>query len=315
MAKRQQVRRVAVAYPVAVPWMALFVRGVADYAARHGDWTLMTSPPTLTGAEEFAQSVYSLRGWSGDGLFAAIGSTTEARAARRLGMPVVNISGAMRHAGLPRVMIDHYAIGRMAAEHLLERGFRNLAYYGVKGLWYSQQRCRGFVERAEQAGARCEAFDAVSPASSRVSWQRQVAPLVQWLQSLKHPMGLLAAHDYRARVVMDECLQLGLRVPHDVAILGIDNDPTVCEFCRPTLSSVSRGLRFSLGISNCCVSLLSSIWVHLKLFHFRSSCLHTQFSIIRVHLIAIISKLCTIKQPFRTLSPSLPFVHIVFVLW
>jgi LacI family transcriptional regulator len=53
-------------------------------------------------------------------------------------------------------------------------------------------------------------------------------------------VGLLAVQDYRARAVMEECDRLGLRIPHDVAVIGMENDPTLCEFCRPTLSSVSR---------------------------------------------------------------------------
>ncbi len=63
--------------------------------------------------------------------------------------------------------------------------------------------------------------------------------------ALAHPvslpwMALLAMQDYRARAAMDECQRLGLDIPHDVAVLGMEDDPTVCEFCRPTLSSVSR---------------------------------------------------------------------------
>jgi LacI family transcriptional regulator len=220
--------------------MALFMRGVTDYADRHGGWTLTTSPPTLTGAEEIAHTVYSLRGWPGDGVIAAIGNKAEGRAARELGIPVVNLAGAMRDAGLPRVMADHYAIGRMAAEHFLERGLRRLAYCGVKGIWYSEQRCLGFKRRAEQAGVPCDVFDMARPTNPRAPWQRRVAPLDRWLESLKPPVGLLAIHDYRARVVIDECLRLGLDVPHDVAVIGVDNDPAICELCQPTLTSVSR---------------------------------------------------------------------------
>jgi LacI family transcriptional regulator len=53
-------------------------------------------------------------------------------------------------------------------------------------------------------------------------------------------VGLLAVQDYRARAVLDEAQRLNLRIPHDLAVIGIDDDPTICEFCRPTLSSVSR---------------------------------------------------------------------------
>ena len=241
MTTRRGLRNVVVAYPVAVPWMALFVKGVAEYGEQHGGWNLTTSPPTLAGAEEVAQTVRDLRGWPADGVLASINHPAEARAARRLRIPVVNFSGAMQNAGLPRVMVDQYAIGRIAAEHLLERGHRRLAYYGLKGLWYSERRRQGFLQRVEQAGAHCEVFETAIPASSRVSWRQRVAPLVRWLRGLKPPIGLLAVQDYRARAVLDACSQLGLNVPHDVAILGVDNDTTVCEFCRPTLSSVSRG--------------------------------------------------------------------------
>ena len=67
-----------------------------------------------------------------------------------------------------------------------------------------------------------------------------MAPLDRWLQRLPRPVGLLTTHDYLSRVVVDECLRLGLNVPHEVAVIGIGNDTVVCEFCQPTLSSVSR---------------------------------------------------------------------------
>lgn len=240
MSGRQTSRHVALAYPLAVPWMALFMRGVADYARQEGGWTFTTSPPTLTGAEEFAHTVYSLRGWPGDGVIAAISNRAEAEAARRLGVPVVNLAGALREVGLPRVMVDHYAIGRIAAEHLLECGLRRLAYYGVRGLYYSQQRRRGFVERAEEAGVAVVVFEAARGSNRRQSWQSRIGRLDEWLSRLPRPVGILAVHDYRARALVDECQRLKLRIPEDVAVLGVDNDPTICEFCQPTLSSVSR---------------------------------------------------------------------------
>ena len=242
MAKTRGKRRwrVALAYPVAVPWMALFVRGVLDYAARHGVWSLTTSPPTLTGADEYELDIFSLAGWPGDGVIAAIGSPAEALAARRLGIPVVNLAGAQEDAGLPRVMVDHYAIGRLAAEHLLERGLRRLAYCGFAELWYSRQRCQGFVDRAHRAGVACDVFDSPHVARPHANWQQRIGPLAAWLKRLCPPVGVLAIHDYRARIVIDQCLDLGLRVPHDVAVMGVDNDTTVCQYGVPSLTSVSR---------------------------------------------------------------------------
>jgi hypothetical protein len=99
MKKKRAMRNVAVAYPAAVPWVALFIRGIADYAERVGGWSLTTSPPVVPGADEVTPTVYNLRGWTGDGVIAAINNPDEARAARRLNIPLVNIAGAIGDAG------------------------------------------------------------------------------------------------------------------------------------------------------------------------------------------------------------------------
>lgn len=238
--RQPPTRHVALAYPVSVPWMALFVRGVTDYGQQHGGWSLTVSPPTLSWAGEQMLTLESLRGWPGDGVIAALATRAEIRAAKRLGKPLVNMSATLRETGFPRVMPDHAGMGRLAAEHLLDRGLRRLAYYGVAGLWFSQQRCLGFVERARQAGVSCDVLEAPRHPDARQTWQQRLAPLTRWLQQFRPPVGLLAIQDYRARTVVDECRRLGLTVPHDVAVIGMDDDPTVCEFCTPTLSSVSR---------------------------------------------------------------------------
>lgn len=233
-------RHVALVYPLAVPWMTAFVRGVMDYGERHGGWTLTTSPPSLIGAGEETLTLDSLRGWPGHGAIAAILNQAHVRSARRLRIPVVNLAATLRETGIPRVMPDHYGMGRLAAEHLLERGLRRLAYYGVQGFWFSELRGRGFADRAAQAGATCDVLEVPRSAGRWANWQKRTELLARWLEQLRPPVGLLAMQDYRARAVIEECDRLGLQIPHDVAVVGMENDPTLCEFCRPTLSSVSR---------------------------------------------------------------------------
>lgn len=234
-------RHVALAYPLAVPWMTTFVRGVMDYAHRHGGgWTLTTSPPSLIGAGEETLTIDGLRGWPGHGVITAILNRADARSARRLGIPVVNLAATIPNTGIPSVLPDHFGMGRLAAEHLLSRGLRRLAYFGVQGFWFSELRRQGFVERAIEAGATCDVLEVPRKSGAWANWQKRTSLLVRWLKRLQPPIGLLAVQDYRARVVIEECERLGLRIPHDLAVIGMENDPTLCEFCRPTLSSVSR---------------------------------------------------------------------------
>jgi LacI family transcriptional regulator len=233
-------KQVALAFPVGVPWLALCMRGIAEFAQKRGGWNFLTSLTTLIGAKEFSITVSGLKGWPGDGVIAFINDRLEARDAQQLGIPVVSLSGMLHDVGLPRVMVDHYAIGRLAAEHLLQCGFRRLGYYGIRGPWYSQQREKGFCDQALKAGVPCSVLEQSPATNSRMSWQKRLAPVDQWLRTLKPPVGIMAVHDFRARILLEECLRLGLDVPHDVALIGADNDPTVCEICQPTLSSVSR---------------------------------------------------------------------------
>ena len=243
MMRIARAKRVALAFPVSLSWAAAVADGVAEYARQQGGWDFTTSPPTLPQADEFALTVYSLKDWPGDGVIAVFGDAAECRVARRLKVPVVSLGGNLHDCGLPQVRVDTYAVGRMAAEYLLAIGLRRLAYYGLRGHWYSQERQRGFLDRARKAGASCEVFEAPAFTDPRTSWQRRRTAVGQWLKKLVLPVGVLAVHDYRARVLVDECVRLGLDVPHNVAVLGVGNDLTACEFCQPSLSSVSPAPR------------------------------------------------------------------------
>lgn len=244
MPLKQASRHIALAFPLAVPHLALFMRGVTDYAREHGDWTFTASPSAGGGfPETLDMSVRSLVGWPGDGVITVITTNAQAKVARTLHIPVVNLAGTMHDTGLPRVMVDHRAIGRMAAEHLLECGLRRFAYLGIQGVWYSQLRCQGFVEQIARAGGQCVVHEVPRRVDPEQPWHLGLQEIDQWLGTLRPPVGVLAVHDYRARLLSDECQRLGLAVPDDVALIGVDNDETICEFCRPPLSSVSRSGR------------------------------------------------------------------------
>ena len=230
-------RKVAICYPLPLPWMTTYVSAIINYASRHGGWALTTSPPSLIGAGEKALTLEALRGWKGDGAIAAILNERDIQSAKRLDFPVLNTASTLRETGFPRVRPDHYAMGWLAAEHLLDRGLRRLAYYGLDGYWFNELRFAGFADCAKQANVPCMALNV--PQNCKYLQQR-IDMLARWLKRLRPPVGILGVQDYRARAVIEKCQNLRLRIPHDVAVIGMEDDPTLCEFCQPTLSSVSR---------------------------------------------------------------------------
>ncbi len=130
------------------------------------------------------------------------------------------------------------AVGLAAAEHLLER---KLPHYGyvreIHNIPWSQRREQAFCERLAQAGVSCNVYKEPPPSARK--WGHEQERLSKWLRKLPKPIGLLAAMDIRGRQVTEACLESSLRVPEDIAIVGVDNDELLCELSVPPMSSIA----------------------------------------------------------------------------
>jgi LacI family transcriptional regulator len=231
---------VGVIVDLSLPYDREIARGVAQYAREVGDWRLYIE-------EEEARRVPDFRSWGGNGLVASFDDERVARAVEGAGVPVVAVGGgAGYHAaasGIPYVETDNEQIAALAAEHLLDRGLPFCGFYGLPPspttVW-SQARSRGFLARMGAAGKPCQEFVAWHEATQ---WQTLQKELIQWLTSLPRPVGIMACDDIRARHILEACRAAGLRVPHDVAVIGVDDDDLLCDFSEPTLSSVRQAAR------------------------------------------------------------------------
>lgn len=232
--KAARERRVALAFPVGIPVLERVVEGVLEYARGRGGWLVSRAP------ERLDLSVDWLRHWDGDGAIVVLANRRQASAARRMPMAVVNLGGYLEEPAVPTVAADDLAIGRMAAEHLLERRFSRFGYFGPRGVWYSARRLAGFRGRVAEIGANVDVLWAAGPFEAVRRWADERQELVGWLRGLQAPVGVMAGNDQRALMVLEACGRIGLRVPEDVAVVGVDNDLVACEFSRPALSSIDR---------------------------------------------------------------------------
>ena len=226
----RKARQIALAFPIGTPYLEGVVRGVMEHARRRGPWHFAFSP------DAGSVPIQSLRDWGGDGVISWLTSKRDIRTAAGLKQPVINLSAQLKDTGLPTVTPDHHAAGRLAGEHLIDRRFRRFGFYGLRDTHYSDLRLEGFRRTAGSDVSICLADNTVS---AREPWRWDRRQLERWLKSLKPPVGILAAHDYRARAVLVAAERVGLRVPEDVAVVGVNNDAVTCEFCKPSLSSVA----------------------------------------------------------------------------
>ena len=225
-------RRVALAFPIRLAHLHTIVRGMADYAQQHGNWIFTTS------GEAHDLPIKSLKRWQGDGILASFGTDEEAAAARRMKIPVVTFVGVVKNPGIPRVMMDQAAIGRLAAEHLMVRGFRQFAFYGIEHAGYSLIREAAFSERLVSKGFSVDRCVSPNMLEHKKLWDDEIDELAKWLKTLPLPIGIFAVSDVRARMLADACSMIGRKIPQEIGIIGVDNSQMDCEFGSPQLTSI-----------------------------------------------------------------------------
>lgn len=209
------------------------LRGLMGYANRVGNWEFVL-PPMYS-----PRRAHTFASGSIDGLVAMVHDARTLRPYRRTGVPVVNVARTLddhmlAELELPSVLPDDQAIGRTAFNYFKDRGFRRFAFCGHPTVAWSRARERAFVTAAESIGQACATVhvaDAVPP---------------DWLRGLPRYTALLAANDRYAWLAVDACRDLGIRVPEDVAVLGVDNDSLLTDMARPTLSSIGPA-SFNVG--------------------------------------------------------------------
>ena len=148
---------------------------------------------------------------------------------------------AARKSGFTLVKSDAEAVGREAARALLAQGvYRSYAFAGYRtdDDW-SRERGRAYREALQVAGFVGRMFDV----QHYRGMTEDRATLVKWLRSLPKPCGILAACDDRAYEIVDACNECGIRIPAEVGILGVNNDPLLCENANPRISSVQPDFR------------------------------------------------------------------------
>jgi LacI family transcriptional regulator len=229
------VRRVAMLVSTGSGYGRGIIRGVSLYVRPVKPWVFHIGPPQV-------DVVRWLRDWQPDGIIGQLGDVEVVRALRQLDRPLVSVSSSVVDPEVPVVRLDNYAAGAMAAKHLMERGFRNFGYCGDVNRGHSPDRQRGFCDVMAEAGHDCAEYHYQSNTTSGElsGWTWSVADegLREWLRALPKPAGVLAAQDYLGLILSEVCRQADVRVPEEVALIGVDNDELACELSYPPLSSV-----------------------------------------------------------------------------
>jgi LacI family transcriptional regulator len=243
------------------------LQGIRRYARAHGPWIFylageepglpLPEMETVSSAEIKAidmgkgrRRMYlpHLRQWGATGIIGRLQTPEIAKMALRSGVPVIamdlsdeQLAGGLSLAHVSELRPDSHKAGRMAAEHLLERGFRHFGFCGYANRTWSERRRQGFCQRLEEAGFQCDVYRPPKQ-KTPLPWRRERNSLATWLDSLPRPVGIMTCNDVRGLQVLETCTLQKLVVPDDVAVVGADDDQLLCELSSPSLSSVALNL-------------------------------------------------------------------------
>src|SRR5688572_9536729 len=213
-----------------------YCRGIGRFAREH-DWHLVMDT-VYTGVVPVS--------WNGDGLLVSPGYSRSIHSLiRACGLPCVALSCHGERLRVPRVESDHALTGRLAADHFLERGYQNFAWAPFVEDGAHRERRAAFEQRLAEHGFACAAL---SPLHARMAadwgkhWRVRRDRLIGEILRLTRPTAIFAGNDCAAAEIIDACHEAGLTVPDQIAVLGVDNNPGVCEGSPVPLSSIEADL-------------------------------------------------------------------------
>lgn len=227
------IRRILLLVGIEFGYGREVIRGVATYVRDH------RRPWVFRRLDPWVPSIRIAARWQPHGAVTHLHRPPIERAMRRLAIPTVDFSARFDVPGIGHVRVDDRAIGRTAAEHFIDRGFRHFAFVGYPAnVPFSDARRQGFAAVVESLGRTCRHYQFTIDAPGGKRWRYEARRLRNWLTGLPRPTAIMAVNDRTGSELAEMCGGLGLRIPEDIALMVVNNDDLLCQIADPPLSSV-----------------------------------------------------------------------------
>ena len=213
------------------------MKGINAYSKEFGPWIFCRMPL-------FHRETVGIDGilkwaleWKADGIVGQL-YNKDIEKIVQAGIPVIAQDFKERFTEIPNITGGYHEAGQLGADYFLKKGFTNFAFYGFNDIVWSRERAEGFEERLKKREHKVHYFEHKKARSTEL-WYYKPSSLSRWLKSLPKPIGLMTCDDNQGQHITEVCRQLGIRIPEEVAVLGVDNDEMICDLSDPPLSSIA----------------------------------------------------------------------------
>lgn len=214
------------------------LKGISKYSGEHGPWTFCRMPLYYRETIGMGGILQWAKEWGANGIIGQLYNDRDEEEILRSGIPVIAQDFKERFKEIPNITGAYREAGKMGAEYFLKKGYKDFAFYGFNNIVWSRERAEGFEEKIHAAGQVVHYFEHRKSRSTDL-WYYKSNSLSQWLHSLPKPIALMACDDNQGLHITEACRQNKIRIPEEVAVLGVDNDVMLCELSDPPLSSIA----------------------------------------------------------------------------
>jgi LacI family transcriptional regulator len=211
--------------------------GLVDYSRRKEQWIVRRMPPSYKEKIGIPGVIRLAKEWEVDAVIGQFEPTDEIGQFAENGIVAIAQDYKKRFSSIPNITGDYIGTGRMVARFFLDRGFRNFGFFGFNDVCWSDERCEGFRREVDAAGFG-GSFYAYRMQEIDMLWYYQRNRLREWLRAIPKPIAIMACDDNQGTNLIEACHGIGIKIPEEVSVMGVDNDETLCSLGSTTLSSV-----------------------------------------------------------------------------
>jgi LacI family transcriptional regulator len=227
------MKRIAILAETSLASGRQIVTGISRFLDERNDWSVFQHSGPLGAMDPAA-----INQWQGDGIIARIANPELLALIQAKGLPTVDVLGNVSPQPFPLVKCNDRAIGASVAKHFIENAHSNFAFIGLGDERWSLEREAGFKDALKAVEKAVHTYHIQQQSEQGHPVGDNLDSVKAWLSELRTPIGLMVASDQLAPIVFEACHQLGLAIPENVSVVGVDNDRPFCNLCRPRLSSV-----------------------------------------------------------------------------